>query len=295
LEETGGKDLVNKRRHLRDHLIPALGKERLDKISSMRLRQYRAARRSAGAKVATINRELSTLSHLMRRASKEWGWMGSDAVPTFPMEREVRKKINILTLGQAEKLLQAAIEDHDPKAWLFVMFGLHTGMRHSEIVARRFDEVDFDNNRIWINRAKAGEREQPITPSLKDALKRARTQSTDKEGWIFPAARKDTKGPHRPDMRDAFTRSVLRAGLNPKLCTPHVLRHTAITRLVKAGTDLMTVKRISGHKTTAMVEHYTHIHGNHIDAAMVALDNAAGAITHELHMGAAAEASALAA
>ena len=46
------------------------------------------------------------------------------------------------------------------------------------------------------------------------------------------------------------------------------LRHTAITRLFQAGVDLSTVKRISGHKTLAMVERYSHQSGTHIQAAM---------------------------
>jgi site-specific recombinase XerD len=47
--------------------------------------------------------------------------------------------------------------------------------------------------------------------------------------------------------------------------TPHVMRHTAITKLVQAGVDLPTVQRVSGHKTLAMVLRYTHVHGRHID------------------------------
>lgn len=36
--------------------------------------------------------------------------------------------------------------------------------------------------RLWINRAKAGEREQPITPSLRDALQRQQAMEADPEG-----------------------------------------------------------------------------------------------------------------
>jgi hypothetical protein len=43
---------------------------------------------------------------------------------------------------------------------------------------------------------------------------------------------------------------------------------SAITHLVQAGVDLPTVKRISGHKTLAMVERHSHQSGTHIQAAM---------------------------
>ncbi|RZM32170.1 MAG: site-specific integrase, partial [Sphingomonas sp.] len=95
---------------------------------------------------------------------------------------------------------------------------------------------------------------------------------------------RQAKHPHRLSMADPFQRAVVRAGLIPSKVTPHVMRHTAITRLVRAGADLPTIQKISGHKTLAMVLRYVHIHGQHIDQAIAAIDNAfADAITPELH------------
>jgi site-specific recombinase XerD len=65
-----------------------------------------------------------------------------------------------------------------------------------------------------------------------------------------------------------FKRVVKAAGLDPEEIVFHSLRHTAITHLVQAGVDLVTVKRISGHKTLQMVERYAHQNGQHIQAAM---------------------------
>jgi integrase len=259
----------------------------LDKLTTFRLSRYRTARLADGASDATINRELATLSHLLHRASsKDWGWLTSDAVPEIPKERELRKKIRILSAEQRDRLLGAAVEDADPRAWLFVMFGLNAAMRHSEIVGRRYDEVDFAHCRIWIDRAKAGEREQPITPSLRDSLAKQRKLEKDPNGWIFPATRADCKLPYRRDMRGAFARIVERAGLDPKQCTPHVMRHTAISALVMARADIPTIQKISGHKTPAMVLHYVHLFSEHIDNAMAVLDlGIPDAITPELHTG----------
>ena len=75
-------------------------------------------------------------------------------------------------------------------------------------------------------------------------------------------------------MGKPFRRAVIAAGLDPKLVTPHVMRHTAITNLVKAGVDLPTIQQISGHKTLAMVMRYTHVHGDHIDRAIRAIGRA---------------------
>jgi integrase len=164
------------------------------------------------------------------------------------------------------------------------MFGLNAAMRHGEILQRRYDEVDWDHCRLWINRAKAGEREQPITPSLRDALLRQREMDPDPDGWIFPSKTKGAKTPYRQSMAKQFERVVRRAGLIPGQCTPHIMRHTAIKQLVKAGVDFATIKAISGHKTLAMILHYSHVHGVHVDDAISVLDTGFPAsITPELH------------
>ncbi|WP_395000402.1 tyrosine-type recombinase/integrase [Sphingomonas sp.] len=285
LEASGGKDLINKRRHLRQHLIPYFGKTRLDKISEFELRKYRKQKSGDGMAHASINRHMATLLHMMNRAaSKDWGWIKPEAKPGVPRVKEARKKINILSPEQADRLMSAATADQDGYIWLFVLFGLNTAMRHTEILERRFDEIDWDSCRIWIDKAKAGEREQPITSSLRDALLRQREMVDDQAGWIFPSRTASAKTPHRRSMAKQFIRIVERAGMIPAQCTPHIMRHTAITRLVKANVDLATIKAISGHKTLSMILHYSHVHGVHVDDAISVLDTGySGAITPELH------------
>ena len=191
----------------------------------------------------------------------------------------------MLTLPQQQRLLKAAAQDQNGVTWIFVMFGLNTTMRHGEIVPRRFDEVDFANCCIWINKAKAGERQQPITPALRDALLRQREMAEDPDGWIFPAVRKTCKTGHRREMGEPFTRAVKLAGLDPARCTPHIIRHTGITALVKAKTDVPTIQKISGHKTAAQVLHYVHVFGDHVHDALSALDQTiSDVITPKLHV-----------
>ncbi|PTQ64466.1 site-specific recombinase XerD [Sphingomonas sp. PP-CE-3G-477] len=284
LEESGGKNVKIKTRQFRMYLKPELGRERLDKLSEFGLKKYRKKRTGDGASEATVNRELATLSHFLRSAA-DWKWIKRDDVPVIPKAAERRKTITILTDEQSEALMQGAIGDQDGRVWLFVAFGLNAAMRHREILSVRYDQIDFTNRRIFIPEAKAGEREQPITAALADALMRQRTMEADPDGWVFPTLNaKQAKGGHRTNMARPFLRSVIRAQLDPDKVTPHTMRHTAITRLVKAGVDLPTIQRISGHKTLAMVLRYTHVHGTHIDAAIDALSRPIpNAVTQKLH------------
>ena len=283
LEEIGGRNMKAKRQHVDQLLIPFFGSCRADGISTSMIQDYVRRRIGAGLKQATVNRELATLSHLFRRMVK-WGWIKAEGIPELEKGPEPRKNIVILSDDNATKLMSAAVDDQDTRLWLFVAFGLNTAMRHSEILGVRYENIDFDARRIFVPQAKAGEREQPITPALVELLIRQREQDGPEATWVFPSRISNPKHPHRMSMAKSFLRAVVRAGLTPSKVTPHVMRHTAITRLVKAGVDLPTIQRISGHKTFQMVLRYVHIHGSHIDTAIAAIDNAfTSVITPKLH------------
>jgi len=276
-----GRNFTTKRRHIRERLAPYFKAQRPDRLTDFAVSHYVRYRKEAGASTATINRELATLSHFLNRCL-EWKWIKTK--PAITKGAETRKKIDTLSAADQQCLLAAAIGDQDPFTWLFVAIAMGTGMRHGEIVRIRWDEIDFNNRRIYVGKAKAGQREQPIPPSLVEKLNAERKQRTDRDGWLFPTNRKDAKGPHRSTMAEQFRRAVYRAKLDPKKVTPHVLRHTAITALVKAGVDLPTIQKVSGHKTLAMVLRYTHLSDDHIDQAVANLDTAfADTITPKLH------------
>lgn len=276
-----GRNLVRKQQHVRQRLAPYFKDQRPDKITDFSIAHYIKHRLGEGAKQATVNRELSTLSHFLNRCV-EWGW--SKVKPRIDKGTEPRKKIVVLGDDERRRLFTAAVADQDPLTWLFVAIALGTGMRHSEVLRVRWDEIEFDLNRIYIGRAKAGQREQPIPPNLSRTLKAEWEQRGEPDGYLFPASRADAKQPHRTAMSKQFRRSVVRAGLDPAKLTPHVLRHTAITELVRAGVDLPTIQKISGHKTLAMVLRYTQLSDSHIDNAVANLDRAfPDTFTPELH------------
>ncbi len=270
--------------HLRQHLVPYFGSQRADQLKDFALKQYRKKRTDAGASHATVNREMATLSHMMKSGVR-WKWWGQDHTPAIEKEKEAQKAIAILSDAQASALMKAAMQDQDGRLWLFVAFGLNAAMRHREIVGVRYDQINFDTRRVFIPEAKAGQREQPITKALADALRRQQAMEEDAQGWVFPTLLPgQSKNGHRTNMARPFARAVVRAGLDPDKVTPHTMRHTAITRLVKAGVDLPTIQKISGLKTLSMVLRYVHIHGEHIDAAIRAIDtDNLGTVAPELH------------
>lgn len=281
LAAEGGKDLKMKRQRLSLHLVPFFDAVALDKITTSEIERYKQQRRHEqpllrprGKKIersgapravspATVNRELAVLSHLFTKAV-EWEWL--DRAPPIRRFREGQSRIEYLTVEQARRLLECAKIDDNPHVYPFVLIGLETGMRRAEILTMRREHVDLARRVIFVPQAKAGAREQPITAHLAEFLSHHLAGLPADTLWVFPSP--TAQSGHATDIGKGFRRAVAAAGLDPKKVVRHTLRHTAITHLVQAGVDLPTVKRISGHRTLAMVERYAHQNGSHIEQAM---------------------------
>ncbi len=262
----GGKGLPRKAQHIATRLNPFFGSVRLDGIDEGKVREFVQARRRLGAKSSTINRELATLSHMLRCASR-WGWIARDKVPVIDRLREGPGRIVALSDDQCTALLAAARADQDTDLWLFIFICLQTSMRHGEARRLRWEHYDAHRRRFYIPEAKAGERDQPVPMRLAEALTNEMRTRGVSEGYVFTGGPGSATG-YRHTFRKAFQRAVGRAGLDPSTVTPHTMRHTAITKLVKAGVDLPTVQKVSGHKTLSMVMRYSHVDGVHIDNAI---------------------------
>lgn len=279
LTDEGGKDLKGKKRRLEQHVVPYLGSRPLSQIATFDIERYKKERLSQPiqtrkvvapgithplTKPAMVNRELAALSHLLNKAV-EWSWMDR-APPRIRKLNEGSGRIDFLSVDDAAALLDAAMRDPNPQIYPFILIGLHTGMRKSEILSIRRADIDLHNRTVSIPKAKAGARQQPISEAVVDLLAGMLETLPPGTPWLFPSIA--SRSGHTQDVRKAFVRSVIAAGLDPAKVVRHTLRHTAITHLVQAGVDLPTVKRISGHKTLAMVERYAHQHGAHIQGAM---------------------------
>lgn len=263
LEEEGGKNLLKKRHQLRVHLSGFFKDKPLAAISSFEVERYKKARLESGAKPGTVNRELADLSHLFTKAV-EWKWLDHKPAQIKRL-KERNARITYLTTDQIDRLLEVARYDQNPYIYPFIVIGLETSMRKMEILSIRLEHIDVARRIIYIPKAKAGAREQPMTQNLAKFLSGYLDNADPNQEWLFPA---NSKTGHSISIEKPFRRVVQAADLDVEQVVRHTLRHTAITHLVQAGVDLPTVQRISGHKTLQMVVRYSHQNGEHIGAAM---------------------------
>ena len=134
LRSSSGSNINRKERHFALHPKPYFGSHQLDRISEFAVQSYRKVRRDACAADGTINRELATISHLLRSAVR-WGWIKRDDLPQIDRAREGQGRIIALSDSQCQALMAAAIADQDTELWLFVAIGLGTGITSTLIDA----------------------------------------------------------------------------------------------------------------------------------------------------------------
>jgi hypothetical protein len=161
MEESGGKNVKAKRRHLKMHLVPFFKDQPIAALSTFGVERYKKQRLAAGAAIATTNRELETLRHAIGVACEK-KWL---AAPPCKIRRLAGERIRIVALdnGEVGALMAAAVADREPDLWLFIAMALGTSLRHREVLRTRFSEVNFTTLRLHIPISKTGEREQPIT------------------------------------------------------------------------------------------------------------------------------------
>ncbi|MCY1236941.1 Tyrosine recombinase XerC [compost metagenome] len=209
------------------------------------------------------------MSHLFSQAI-EWEWIAT-AKPKMRRMKEGDGRIVYLTTDQAQRFLAACADSDNAQLYAFVLVALETSMRKSEVLSIERSNVDVERRVIYVPKAKAGAREQPMTERLATFMEKYMSESVKStDRWLFPSDR--SKSGHTIAIEKPYRKAAVAAGLDPTQVVRHTLRHTAVSHLVQSGVDLPTVKRISGHKTLQMVERYAHQNGLHIQAAMEKLE-----------------------
>jgi integrase len=284
LKEVEGKDYTNNEQHIRLHLKPYFGAMRLDQITAFTLQKFQAHCQKKGMAEATANRILATYRRMGRKLVR-WRVVSS-VLPMIELRKERNARDCVISEEQEQRLLAAALQDANPYTWLFIKLGMATSLRHSEMLRARWDGFDPERRRLRVQVKGGRWRRQPLTRGITEILAREQEMAQDPSGWLFPSPASQTG--HIDSMRAPFTRCVVAVGLNPAIVVPHVMRHTAITRLAAIGADIKTIQEFSAHESLAMVLRYAHAQDRAIDSALDRLEQAhmpaanSCAITQEL-------------
>jgi integron integrase len=199
-----------------------------------------------------------------------------------------------LTADEAGRLLAAVPPAH--RVAVALLYG--AGLRLMECLSLRVKDVDFARDRIHVRDGKGGKGRFTMLPAaLRDALAAQvddvrRQHARDVQAgagyvvlpyafgrkspsairdwrwaWVFPSTRQyrePVTGQRRrhhvfdTTIQRAVEMAARRAGLSKRV-TPHTLRHSFATQLLRSGYDARTVQELMGHRDLSTTMRYLHV------------------------------------
>ncbi|WP_266213802.1 tyrosine-type recombinase/integrase [Paraliomyxa miuraensis] len=241
-----------------NHLVPALGRRRLDRITAEDIQRFKAER--AHLAPSTVNLHLKHLKAVLAVAI-EWGVIG--AMPTrIKKLKETEPKAHFYDFEDFDRLVLAAERQPTPNSLLVVLLGGEAGLRCGEMSGLRWSDIDFTQNKLTVARAmwrgqegptKGRKRRTiPLAARLQPALAQYRGIG---DGSVLRSA--IGTAPQSDAIRDYLVAAQEAAGFKPK--GPHILRHTFCSHLAMAGKPVRAIQKMAGHASITTTERYMHL------------------------------------
>jgi type 1 fimbriae regulatory protein FimB/type 1 fimbriae regulatory protein FimE len=163
-----------------------------------------------------------------------------------------------LTEQEVEQLIDAAgrVGRHGHRDATLILLSFRHGLRVTELISMRWDQIDLKQGLMHVNRLKQGTPSvHPLRGPELRALRRLQRDYTMMP-YVFTSERK------APLTDDAIRKIVGRAGREAKLpfsVHPHMLRHACGYKLAQAGQDTRAIQHYLGHKNIQHTVRYTQL------------------------------------
>ncbi|PIQ67825.1 hypothetical protein COY25_00925 [Candidatus Uhrbacteria bacterium CG_4_10_14_0_2_um_filter_41_7] len=243
-----------------------------DKITQEMVRKYRLylnrdleGREGENLKKTTQNYHLIALRSFLKYLAR-LDIKSLDA-NKIELAKQSTRQIEFLEADEFQRLRQAPLElggliGLRDKAILEMLFS--TGLRVSELSNLQIDQVNLKRDEFTIKGKGSKHRVVFISPDAKEALKTYLGVRKDTSSYMFVGhdRAKIARGEVTPlsprSIQRAVEKYALSAGITKKI-TPHVLRHTFATDLLRNGADIRSVQAMLGHESITTTQVYTHV------------------------------------
>lgn len=160
------------------------------------------------------------------------------------------------------KALRQGTRYPDRNECLILMMFKH-GLRASEVINVRWDQIDFSAGLFHVNRLKGSiDTSHPLTGDVLRLLRRLERQD-NKQRYVFVNERGSPIGYQA--VYSMVRRIEEEAGFDFPI-HPHMLRHSCGFYLANKGTDTRTIQHYMGHAHISNTVRYTHLDANRFKA-----------------------------
>jgi integrase len=200
------KDTVGLRTYQRSessamlHIVPTLGRVKLDKLTAMQLDTLYRKKLKVGLSPRSVQLVHAT-AHKMLKQAVRWKMVGENVAENATPPKTVHKEMQPLTREQAQVLLKTA-RKHQPSYYALYALAVTTGARLGELLALQRADVDLvtgtlrisrtvHNGRVTAAKTSAGRRTVRLSKTALDAVS-GHMDLYAGDVWMFPSPVNDT-------------------------------------------------------------------------------------------------------
>lgn len=240
--------------------------------SELDLASYAAARH-AGSLPSSAGRRLSVFRRFYRWATRE-GLSLDDPTVRMDAPRQRMRLPGTLTEAQVEALLAAPDTDEPlglrDRAMLELMYA--TGLRVTELVSLDVTDLQLEGEKPYVRLVGKGNRERQIplldqpVQELSEYIRFARTRLVGERDETALFVNRRGERLTRQGFWLILKGYALEAGIRGRV-TPHTLRHSFATHMLRGGMDIHKVQELLGHANISTTQVYTQVSREHIREA----------------------------
>jgi integrase len=239
--------------YLKMWILPRWGNHRLDQIKPVAVEEWLDSIKRARGTRAKIRNLMSAIFHHAMR----YEWVDNNPMKLVRQSAKREKVPDVLELAELQLLLSKL----SVRERTLALLDAATGLRVSELLALRWDDVDFENLELSVTRSiwhqvvgncktEASAKPVPIDDYMAEDLLSWRRQSPYPMGadWVFASPSMGGKQPYWPDnlMKRYIKPVAKKAGITKNIGW-HTFRHSFGTLLKANGEDIKTVQELLRH------------------------------------------------
>ncbi len=185
-----------------------------------------------------------------------FNYLDLDAADTLPPPQRRKSLPKYLTEAEAHRLLMAA--EHDPRDHAILTIMAYTGLRVSEVCHLDCEDINLGERTLGVVAGK-GDKDRMVVFAQPTAVALRRWMEAREEVGHDALFINRNGGRLTPRSVQRIVKQYADDAGIRKVVTPHVLRHTMATTLLRHGADIRIIQQLLGHSSIATTQIYTHV------------------------------------